>query len=203
VATTNPERDQDRAYDLYDNWTRYGYVMFPQQRSVYRWLLKLAADLRVRTVLEVGCGSGQGSALFAAQGVDVVATDKLQKNVEFAQALYPWVPFQVWDVTKRSKVRAEAVMAVEVLEHVADAPEAMRNMIDAATREVWLSTPNGRGKSLPPTNPYHVTEFRPTEVIAQAKNHASDCRVEIRHWETFRLLDEDTDVDPLIYRVIL
>lgn len=192
----NPEKDQDRAADLFDLWTRYGYVMFPQQQSVYR---NLSRCIAWNSVLEAGCGDGVGSAILAQKASTFIGTDKLARNVAFAKALYSWLDFEVWDVqTPWRGQQVKSVVCVEALEHVANPEKALANLIAAATQEVWISTPNGRVKGEhPPSNPYHVQEFTPRELLALLPGR----EVEIFHYETFARLGVETDVNPLVFRV--
>src|SRR5678815_2148189 len=95
-AMTNPELDQDRAFDLYDTYKKYGYVMFPQQRKIYQ---HIAGRTTYQSVLEIGCGNGVGSAMLYRLNKSLIASDKLESNVAFARELYPWITFAVIDVT--------------------------------------------------------------------------------------------------------
>ena len=122
----------------------------------------LAERLRGWTVLEAGCGNGIGSAVLDRCAARLTATDKLPVNVAFASQIYPWLDLRVWDATEPwPGDRYQAVVAVEVLEHVADPVGLLRNLFEAAVAEVWFSTPNGLGKPRPPDNPYHVAEYTP------------------------------------------
>lgn len=207
TTATNPERDQDRAEDLLDNWRRYGYVMFPQQRRIYEQL----AERITGSVLEAGCGAGTGTAMLSyADTVSgswngVVGTDKCERNAQFARALYPWIDFRVWDiVASPAPLQADTVVAVEVIEHVADPIAALRNLLAAARHEVWLSTPNGRGKPRPPSNPFHVCEWTPAEMIQMIRTVQYECAIHVLGWEDFKPVSPDTtDVDPLVYRIML
>ena len=197
----NPVLDQDRAEDLLDNWRKYGYVMFPQQRAIYDQIRWLVED---KTVLEAGCGNGIGTAVLSLEACVVIGTDKSERNIAFARELYPWIAFDVWDIGQpwRGK-QAKAVVCVEALEHVADPQAALKNLIAAATEEVWISTPNGTGKPRPPENPHHVCEYTPEEMAGMLG--ALDRKTELRvlAWDDFRLLTLDTDVSPLVYHVRL
>ena len=197
----NPEREQDRAEDLLDNWRKYGYVMFPQQRRIYEQVAEKVCGNRV---LEVGCGNGVGSVLLNRRAARLIATDKLERNARFARELYPWINFGIWDVLNPGPnlPRFEVVVAVEVLEHVADPAKAMKNLIASAIKEVWLSTPNGRGKPRPPANPFHVAEYTVAEMRAMIADAGGEA-VEVLSWESFLPLADDTDVDPLVYKVTL
>lgn len=201
----NPERDQDRAQDLLADWLKYGHIMFHQQRAIY-W--QLAQCLAGRTVLEAGCGAGVGTAVLERRVRNIVGSDKLPGNVAFAKALYPWIEFGVWDIARepshwlRNKV--EVVVAVEVLEHVADQLAALRNLLDAAIEEVWLSTPNGIGKPAPPENPYHAYEYTPRDMLVmfnQLGIPESSGRIEILDWEGFKPQSIMATANPLVYRI--
>lgn len=196
----NPECEQDRAEDLLDNWRKYGYVVFPQQRAIYR---QIGERIRGQMVLEAGCGSGNGTAMLHRFAPNITGTDKRSGNVAFARALYPWITFNEWDMSNPwTEGYFSAVVCVEVLEHVADPRAALRNLIGAATREVWLSTPNGMGKPRPPENPFHVCEYTVAEMRAMIAD-AGGKAVEMLSWESFLPLSDDTDVDPLVYRIVL
>lgn len=216
ASKVNPVREQDRAEDLLDNWRKYGYVMFPQQRRIYE---QLAEELDIhRTVLEAGSGSGQGTAMIDQdryEPVLILGTDVSEQNCKFAQCLYPWIDFKVWDIQgpfPKGKWwqgdTFDAVVAVEVIEHVANPQAAIRNLIAAARKEVWISTPNGRGKPRPPENPFHVREYT-VEEMSNFINYGLTVqgrilsRVEVLGWEDFKPVPLDTDVSPLVYRVKL
>lgn len=201
----NPERQQDRAEDLLDNWRKHRYVMFPQQRRIYE---QLTREVNARTVLEAGCGSGQGTALLWFKAQWLVATDKLLVNANFAKSLYPWIEFQPWDVTagpfdRRTKPgwKAQVTVAVEMIEHLSDVRAALQNLWDSCTEELWLSTPNGAGKPHPPSNPYHVREYSPQEMLAMLAL-LDPKAVQVLGWEDFNPQPLTTLVDPLVYRVI-
>jgi 2-polyprenyl-3-methyl-5-hydroxy-6-metoxy-1,4-benzoquinol methylase len=98
--------------------------------SVFSWLSRLRPDLahgHGQRALEIGCGYGYCSELFATRGYRVTATDisphailrareePSRENVEFA----------VWDATEESPFNEHfaLVAAFEVIEHLID-PEA-------------------------------------------------------------------------------
>lgn len=183
-STSNPVRTQDRAEDLLELWRKYGYVMFPEQQAIYRFIRNF---LGVYTTLEAGCGNGVGTAIlqhaYEPHEKMVIGTDVSPSNVAFASALYPWVDFQVWDILKPSPIKCWNVVCVETLEHVADPLLALKNLIDAAGMQLLISTPNGTGRPRPPDNPYHVCEYTPEEMIDMILQCAPHARVSIWDWE--------------------
>ena len=205
LTETNVEINQDRVADTVEHFREFGYVMFPQQRRIYELL---AEKLEDKTVVEVGCGNGLGTAILSNSVFEIVGTDKLLGNVNFAKCMYPWINFGVWDIQKPiprlpSVLKVSSVVCVETIEHVANPEKAIQNLIDAATEEVWISTPNGRGKKRPPDNPYHVCEYTPEEMLIMIRDCSGWSQTEVLHWETFKFVSTETDVDPLVYRILL
>lgn len=200
----NPPRDQLRHTEPAILFRKHGYCMFPQQRTIYR---QLAERLRGKTVLEAGCGNGLGSAMLERAANRLVASDKLESNTDFAGELYPWIDFRVWDANKPcSWGKFHSVIAVEMIEHVEDPGRVLRNLMDAACLEVWISTPNGAGKPRPPENPFHVLEYDTPEFCAMIGKAAGGRlrHLEILNWETFEPVDSTgTEVNPLVYWVQL
>jgi hypothetical protein len=189
--------------DLIEMMGRYGYAMFPQQRAVYD---HLSREARGKTVLEAGCGIGLGTAVLALEAASVRAYDLLGVNVRAAAELYPWVPFAVWDMTAPPPggfEPAQLVVAVEAIEHVADAEAALRNLLALTAETLWVSTPNGEGRPRPPHNPFHVCEYSPGEMrlmIDRAARAAGvGAAVRTRHWQTFAVTD--APADPAVYEV--
>lgn len=213
----NPEKDQDRSLD--------GEVLLPQNEKIYNNLSNL---IKSKTVLEAGCGNGLGAFLLAKNADSVMATDKLAVNVEYAKSVRSKenLSFDLWDISQCPyKELYEIVVAVEVIEHVKDYREGIKNLIKSALQEVWISTPNRNGISnkWSPQQEFHVKEFTPQEMV----DMIGEYHIEIRDWETFNLIDNidlynkkgenkirsfitgnvfndsQIKVHPIVYRVIL
>lgn len=188
----NQEIDQDRVFDTFDHFKKFGFVMFKQNRRVYE---NVAERIKGKDVLEAGCGMGLGSALLERNAKSIVSTDKLPNNVKFAKELYGWIDFDVWDISDPTQRKAESVVCLETIEHVAQFKNAIRHLKQAATKEVWISTPNSDEET--PSNPFHVTEFRPNQMLEMLGN------AKIYHWDTMEELSPDTLESPLIYHLVL
>ena len=208
TSQVNPEKDQDRVFDLFEMFNAHNRVMFSQQETIYRNLFEYYVWCDKLTLLEAGCGTGQGTALLSRVAMEIVGTDKLQRNVDFARAIYPWIEFETWDLNEPSHLRAPIVVCVETFEHVANPQRAMNHLLEATGKTLWLSTPNGTNKPRPPENPYHVCEYTPYEIvefIATCRRGPHKvvprCGGTIRHWETWEPLAIDTLVDPLVYEI--
>lgn len=187
---------QDRVFDLYDLFCKNGVAMFHQQRRIYELLQTAVTGL---SVLEAGCGTGQGTAMLSRTARAVVGTDLDPRNVRFCRELYPWIYWDAWDINKPSDRRAGTVIAVEVLEHVVDQKLALGNLINAAYDEVWLSVPNGAVRKQPPENPHHYHEPSPSSLVRLIKELTVGVEVEVMDWEHFDAVPLDTDCDPLVY----
>ena len=161
----NKERDQDRTQDALDHFKQWGFVIFPENQKIYEYV---AHNLKGDTGLEAGCGNGVGSGIIAS-GVNLLkytATDKLERNVKFAKALFPWINFDIWDISQIPyKERFDSVVCVEAIEHIGNYKQAIKNLIASATKEVWISTPIQDKPEYPPSNPYHVREFTRDEFL--------------------------------------
>jgi SAM-dependent methyltransferase len=190
----NVELDQDRVFDLFEMYGKCKQIMFHQQLSIYKHLQE---EVSGRSVLEAGCGTGLGTALLERAARCIRGTDKLRSNIDFAQAVYPWIDFGVWDLNEPSTARAAIVVCVEAIEHVANTQFALRNLLASAETDVWVSAPNGTGKPRPPKNPYHTCEYAPQEMLDMIGKY----KVVIHRWNNWEVVDATTLCDPLVYHV--
>ena len=174
--------------------------MRPEQLVIYR---HLAHALRGRRVVDVGCGIGIGTNVLAYWGCQVVGTDIEPGHVGFARAIYPELSFAVWDICRGPIVlagggRADAAVAVEVIEHVEAAEAVTRHLLASAPR-VYLSTPNRANPMLgqeSPLNQFHVREYTPAEVLDLLGRPAT-----IRDPFSWRVVGSESLMTPLVYEV--
>lgn len=196
----NSEKSQDRVQDTIEHFDRYGDVMFRQQRTIYN---HLAEVVKGKSVLEAGCGNGLGTAMLERTANQILGTDKELRNVDFANALYPWITFATWDITQPSFTNSQIVIAVEVLEHITNSALAIKNLFDAADEEVWISTPNGTDRARPPDNPYHVCEYTPEEMLQWIRvSIGEEMLVSLYDWRTFNTVSPEDPGDPVVYRIV-
>jgi 2-polyprenyl-3-methyl-5-hydroxy-6-metoxy-1,4-benzoquinol methylase len=191
----NTERDQFRIDVTVSLFKATGEVLFSENKSIYK---HLALRIKGKRILEIGCGIGLGSALLDRNN-EVFATDKLSDNAQLAKSLYPWVNFNVLDISKISLKGFDVVVCVDVLEHIKDYKSALDNIIKSG-EEVWLSTPNrnhpGIGKDKP-HNIFHVKEFTPREMLDMIGKE----NVEMYTWDTFERVGVDSISTPLVYKI--
>jgi SAM-dependent methyltransferase len=116
-------------------------------------------------VLDLGCGSGYGTALLAAvaaavQGVDIDAPtiEEASRRVQAAN-----VAFAVRDAVEMLhedlSAAYETIVCFETLEHLADLPGAQAGLLRQAEAgvELVMSLPNSGG--LGEENEFHLTDF--------------------------------------------
>jgi SAM-dependent methyltransferase len=79
-------------------------------------------------VLDLGCGDGRVTARLAAGGADVTGADPSPVALERARAAHPEIPFVQIDADGRLPLEDssfDAVVAIDVLQHVADTQKLM------------------------------------------------------------------------------
>jgi 2-polyprenyl-3-methyl-5-hydroxy-6-metoxy-1,4-benzoquinol methylase len=124
----------------------------PSQMGWYAF----AADLaRGQTVLDVGCGSGEGLKVLAgkasyALGVDL--DDRLTR---------PDVNVEIKSVTDVADKSFDVVVCLDVIEHVEQDRAFVSELFRVARKAVFVTTPNYAISFN--RNPYHVREYSPHE----------------------------------------
>lgn len=208
----NPQKDLPYTEGALDTFKKYGYLMFPQQKKIYQGIAHELAGCGL--IVEAGCGIGLGTAILQRiSQCEVIGTDKLKENVDIARELYPWLTFWQWDIrtpAQKALKKPYAVVCIETIEHVDYPRDSLDRMIDLAEKEVWISTPDGNGKSKPPSNPYHVYEFTPQELVQMVMGHADVVSVEILNYNTMLPITvangmktwDQIFIDPLVYKVV-
>lgn len=118
----------------------------PVHRRQTEALLKLIAKLEVRTVLDVGCGSGDNLAALAhaMPQLELWGADVSPEALALAKQRVPAANLRELDVQcENLKESFDLVMAIQVVEHLADDTAAMRNMALMAKQWVLVTTMRG------------------------------------------------------------
>jgi len=119
----------------------------PVHRRQTEALLKLIAKLKVRTVLDVGCGSGDNLAALkrAMPHLELSGVDVSPEALALAAKRVPGANLRELDIQRENlKQPFDLVMAIQVVEHLADDGGALCNMARMATQWVLVTTMRGR-----------------------------------------------------------
>lgn len=149
---------------------RHENYWFRRHEAGYQALLPYA---RARSVLEVGCGEGYGTALFASVAASVVGLDYDATTVAHAAARYARAAFVRGNLAALPvrSAAAEVVAALQVIEHVWDHGQFVRECARVLRPDglLLVTTPNrltfSPGRETP-RNPFHTREFTAGELTA-------------------------------------
>lgn len=155
--------------DFFDDMSNEGQW----QQEVYRYAAELAADLRLTTVCDVGCGSGFKLLKYLGH-LDTIGVDT-EQTVQLLRAKYPE---RVWHAGFSTQP-AEAIdlaIASDVIEHLPDPDELMRYLGRLRPKRILLSTPDrdllrAGTYNGPPANPAHVREWNFAEFRAYVASY--------------------------------
>jgi len=142
-------------------------------------------------VVDVGCGSGVGSNILSQEANFVWGIDKNEFSIEFAKEAFtreknkvyytPQISFDIVDIMSdnREFMKFDYVVAIEVIEHIYDTHQFLRQLIGKFTKrdkrgnahiepptEFFISTPNRAHPKIrkdKPQNMYHVREWTGVE----------------------------------------
>jgi len=117
-----------------------------------------------RDVVDIGCGTGWGTALLAQAARHCVGVDRDEGAVAQARKAYPDAgEFRVDDAHELSLPTDafDVAICLETIEHLADAEQALDEIrrVLRPSGLLVISSPNPR--VYPPGNPHHVREFDP------------------------------------------
>lgn len=137
----------------------------PVHRHIQDDLLRVVRGLDVRTILDVGCGSGENLAALAREGrYTLTGTDLSPQALELTSLKVPDATTVVLDVQRdRLPTRYDLVMSIQVLEHLPDDRAALANMAAMSSRYVLASTMAGRMRRSE-THIGHVRNYRRAEL---------------------------------------
>ncbi len=135
---------------LYDRLWRTAWgdlqAIGPVHRHLQGHLAGIVFPLKVRSILEVGCGSGNNLAvLTAAADYDLTGADIAQQALDLARQQVPQVRLLLLNIEKEVlSEQFDLVMTLQVLEHVLDDMAALRHLAMMSKSYVLISTMQGR-----------------------------------------------------------
>ena len=188
--------------------------MYNEHLSRYYFAQPLVVQ---KSVIDLGCGAGYGSAVLAKSASSVLGLDISKESVDFARRNYsaPNLDFAVSDCcqTGLKSGSFDAVVCFEVIEHLASQELLIEEIQRVLTKDGFLiiSTPNRvyYTEERKESNPYHTREFDFDEfsgflksyfgkVVIGFQNHVSSIFIgnplESRNFST-RLESQSTDLN--------
>jgi SAM-dependent methyltransferase len=154
--------------DSYDELWRGVWGGIQQAGPVHRHtredLVRVVSRLDgVRTILDVGCGSGDNLAgLAALSRYDLAGTDISNEALQLARQRVPTARLLELNVERAAlSEQFDLVVSVQVIEHIEDDVQAIRHIAAMSSRYVFTSTVAGR--------------MRPSErAIGHVRNYTRD-----------------------------
>jgi len=138
---------EDTDYDA--GWDRWGDMIKYSPAPVHRrrLIVKLARRTGFKSVLDVGCGSGELLRQFKASfDVERLAGVDLSSSVvESNRRAMPFAAFHALDVsTAKLPEQFDLVVCSEVIEHIVDYRLALRNIRDMCSAFLIVTVPAGK-----------------------------------------------------------
>ncbi|MCK5027700.1 MAG: methyltransferase domain-containing protein [Candidatus Pacebacteria bacterium] len=104
-----------------------------------------------KTVLDVGCGAGEGLKLLATKAEKAIGID-LDERLKTEH-------IRIMDISEMPSKSFDVVVCIDVIEHVENDTDFAKHLARVARETLFVSTPNytiSRNR-----NPYHVREYLP------------------------------------------
>jgi 2-polyprenyl-3-methyl-5-hydroxy-6-metoxy-1,4-benzoquinol methylase len=148
-ASNITRKNNRRAYDrVYADDRLLDEYLAPERVAFYEEVAELCARWNPRSVIDVGCGSGNllRALVDKTSPRRVVGVDHATAGIERARQLLPSGEFEARDLTDLELDETfELVLCTEVLEHLADPGAAMRVLtrLCAETGVIVVTVPDG------------------------------------------------------------
>jgi 2-polyprenyl-3-methyl-5-hydroxy-6-metoxy-1,4-benzoquinol methylase len=118
----------------------------PVHRHAREDLLRTVASLDVKTILDVGCGSGDNlEALATTNRYQLAGVDVSPEALDMAHKRVPSARLGVLNVEREAwSEQFDLVTSLQVIEHLVDDVSALRHIAAMARRYVFVATMQGR-----------------------------------------------------------
>ena len=134
--------DYDAGWSQWSDMVKYSPAPFHRRRMI----LQLARGLNARTVLDVGCGTGEMLRVIheALHPDRLVGVDLSPAVVESNRRQLRFADFAVADVSRTAlDEQFDLIVATEVLEHIEAYPETLTNLRRMCRGHLIVTVPSG------------------------------------------------------------
>jgi ubiquinone/menaquinone biosynthesis C-methylase UbiE len=149
---------------------------FQNHFKVYKFLDQFARD---KDVLDVGCGTGYGTAYLRTVAKSIVGIDVSKSAIRFARKRYPETRTLVMDAhsLQLQPQSVDLLVSTENFEHLKDQEKSLLEVIRVLRPGgvCFIATPNRELST--GTNPYHTHEFTVSELKALLSRYFEEVEV--------------------------
>ncbi len=114
--------------------------------NFYKSLVKSVRNLKIKSVLDVGCGEGFTLNRLEGEGIGkkLEGVDFNKNAIEIGKKLHPDLTLKVSSIynLEYKNNSFDLVMATEVLEHLEEPKKGLRELIRVSKKYILLSVPN-------------------------------------------------------------
>jgi SAM-dependent methyltransferase len=157
---------------LHDTHALFG-IDLARHRAAYSFATRVARGARV---LDLGCGTGYGSAELAEVSPFLVAIDRIAPDADYRRPSLGYVRADLHGIPLAPQ-SFDLVVSFQVIEHLEDPTRYLR-AIETLLRPggtALIATPNVLQSDR--ENPFHVHEYEPDELRARLEAHFSEVEI--------------------------
>lgn len=178
---SHPEYDARRR----ENSPERAQIQLEVEHFKLPYLLRQMNGLQIRSVLEIGCATGELIAAFpTVEGGVRMGIDISQRNIEVARERFPFVQFQSGDFRQLDLPRFDVVILSDILEHVLDDANFLFEASNLATQVLvnlplecnWLNRKRAYG---PADTSGHLRSYD----LNQGLDLFRSAGLEVRNWQ--------------------
>jgi SAM-dependent methyltransferase len=139
---------------------------FINHQKVYLFVSQLVPN---KIVLDVGCGTGYGTAILAKHAQQIVGIDNSISAIRFAKRRYPEVDFREMNAQQIlfPDKFFDFVFSSENFEHLTDQASHLKELRRVLKSDglCFIATPNPEASANPQKNPWHTKENTYDELV--------------------------------------